>query len=427
MTVPLLILAALAAGLGFIGAPWLARDIHTFLEPSAARAAGLDLSLLLGSNGLALLGMLLAFLLYGLRLAKPASLRRAAGPAYTLLSRKFFIDELYMLLVRGLFFTITTAVAWFDRHVVDGAVNLVGGASKKGGDTLRRTVTGKVQGYALVVFCGVVVALAVLSRQPWHVPAARSPPMRLPLLTIIYCLPLAAVLVMFAIPARRQLAIKTVALCASVAALGLTVWLFFAYDRGAGGLQLVERAPWLGALGVTYFVAVNGINVMLLLLTGIIITAGVLASWDVTERSKEFFILLLTLTTGVFGVFMAYNLFLFFLFYEVAVLPMYLLIGIWGTGRKEYAAMKLTLYLMAGSALILAGILGLYFASGQGSFDFDVLEKTGFDPGLSAGVLSRSSSWASESSRRCGRFTRGRRTATPPRPPRSRCSTRGCS
>ena len=206
--------------------------------------------------------------------------------------------------------------------------------------------------------------------------------MRLPLLTIIYCLPLAAVLIMFAIPARRQLAIKTVALCASVAALGLTVWLFFAYDRGAGGLQLVERAPWLGVLGISYFVAVNGINVMLLLLTGIIVTAGVLASWNVTERSKEFFILLLTLATGVFGVFMAYNLFLFFLFYELAVLPMYLLIGIWGTGRKEYAAMKLTLYLMAGSALILAGILGLYFASGQGSFDFDVLEKTGFDPGF---------------------------------------------
>jgi NADH-quinone oxidoreductase subunit M len=206
--------------------------------------------------------------------------------------------------------------------------------------------------------------------------------MRLPILTIIYCLPLAAVLLMFAIPARRELALKTVALVASVAALGLTVWLFFAYDRGAGGLQLVERAPWLGILGINYFVAVNGINVMLLLLTGIIVTAGVLASWNVTHRPKEFFILLLTLATGVFGVFMAYNLFLFFLFYELAVLPMYLLIGIWGTGRKEYAAMKLTLYLMAGSALILAGILGLYFASGQGSFDFDVLEKARFDPGF---------------------------------------------
>ena len=189
--------------------------------------------------------------------------------------------------------------------------------------------------------------------------------MRFPLLTTIYGLPLLAVLVLFLVPERRALAIKIVSLTASAAALGLALALFFTYDRAAGGLQFVERVPWLRVLGINYFVGVNGINVMLLLLTGIIITAGVLASWDVVHRSKEFFILLLTLATGVFGVFMAYNLFLFFLFYELAVLPMYLLIGIWGTGRKEYAAMKLTLYLMAGSALILAGILGLYFASGQ--------------------------------------------------------------
>ncbi len=204
--------------------------------------------------------------------------------------------------------------------------------------------------------------------------------MRFPLLTTIYGLPLLAVLVLFLLPERRALAIKIVSLTASAAALGLALALFFTYDRAAGGLQFVERVPWLRVLGINYFVGVNGINVMLLLLTGIIITAGVLASWDVVHRSKEFFILLLTLATGVFGVFMAYNLFLFFLFYELAVLPMYLLIGIWGTGRKEYAAMKLTLYLMAGSALILAGILGLYFASGQGSFDFDVLERTTYDP-----------------------------------------------
>jgi NADH-quinone oxidoreductase subunit L len=162
MTVPLLILAACAAGLGFLGSPWLAHGIRAFLEPSAAPAAGLNVPLLLGTNALALLGILLAFLLYGLRLAKPESLRRAAGPAYALLSRRFFIDELYMLLVRGLFFTTTAAVAWFDRHVVDGAVNLVAGASKKGGDILRRSVGGKVQGYALLVFLGVAAALAVL-------------------------------------------------------------------------------------------------------------------------------------------------------------------------------------------------------------------------------------------------------------------------
>lgn len=203
-----------------------------------------------------------------------------------------------------------------------------------------------------------------------------------PLLSTIYLLPLLAMIVILLIPERRQAAIKIVSLSSATAALVLALVLFFAYDRGRGGLQFVERMAWLPAMGITYFLAVNGINVTLVLLTGIIITAGVLASWGVTERTKEFFVLLLLLTTGVFGVFMAYNLFLFFLFYELAVLPMYLLIGIWGTGRKEYAAMKLTLYLMAGSALILAGILGLYFSSGLRSFDFDVLQNAAFDPAV---------------------------------------------
>jgi NADH-quinone oxidoreductase subunit M len=204
--------------------------------------------------------------------------------------------------------------------------------------------------------------------------------MKLPILTILYALPLAAVLVLFLVPARRERVFRVVALCAAAASLGLALWIFFSYDRAAAGLQLVERAAWLPGLGISYFLGVNGINVTLLLLTGVIITAGVLASWNLAYRAKEFFILLLLLTAGVFGVFMSYNLVLFFLFYELAVLPMYLLIGIWGTGRKEYAAMKLTLYLMAGSALIIAGILGLYFASGRGSFDFDVLAQAAFDP-----------------------------------------------
>ena len=203
-----------------------------------------------------------------------------------------------------------------------------------------------------------------------------------PLLSTIYLLPLLAVLIILFIPEKRQSAIRIVALCCTAAAFALSILLFVVYDRGAGGLHFVERVPWLASMGITYFLGVNGINVTLVLLTGIIITAGVLASWGLAERTKEFFVLLLLLTTGVFGVFMAYNLFLFFLFYELAVLPMYLLIGVWGTGRKEYAAMKLTLYLMAGSALILAGILGLYFASGMRSFDFDALQRASFDPAV---------------------------------------------
>jgi NADH-quinone oxidoreductase subunit M len=117
---------------------------------------------------------------------------------------------------------------------------------------------------------------------------------------------------------------------------------------------------------------------LMLLLTAIVIFCGVLASWDVKEQAKEFFILLNVLVAGVYGVFISIDLFVLFLFYEIAVLPMYLLIGLWGTGRKEYAAMKLVLMLVAGSAFILAGILGLYFSSGISSFDLALLSQVRF-------------------------------------------------
>jgi NADH-quinone oxidoreductase subunit M len=192
-------------------------------------------------------------------------------------------------------------------------------------------------------------------------------------------MPLLAVVTLFFVPGSNHKAVKIVALVFSIISFILSVILFFSYDYKTGGMQFVERSNWISSIGVNYFMGVNGINVALVLLTGIIVTAGVLASWDISYRPKEFFILLLTLTTGVFGVFMTYNLFLFFLFYEIAVLPMYLLIGIWGTGDKEYAAMKLTLYLLVGSALILAGLLGIYFATGLHTFDFDLIEKFHFE------------------------------------------------
>ena len=151
---------------------------------------------------------------------------------------------------------------------------------------------------------------------------------RIPILTIIYLMPFAAVMALFFIPGTNQKAVKVTSLVFSVISLVLSILLFLAYDYNKGGFQFIEHHVWAASIGINYFMAVNGINVTLVLLTGIIITAGVLASWNVTYRPKEFFILLLILTTGVFGVFMTYNLFLFFLFYEIAVLPMYVLIGI---------------------------------------------------------------------------------------------------
>jgi len=161
MTVPMIILAALAIGLGVIGSPLAVRGIEGFLDPASPRPA-LDIGMLLLSNGLAAAGIMVALAVFG-PWRTPASLsRRPSGPFHAVLANKFYIDELYMLVIRGLYFTLTRVIAWFDRHVVDGMVNLVGGASTRGGTLLRRTVGGKVQGYALMVTGGTLAVLVLL-------------------------------------------------------------------------------------------------------------------------------------------------------------------------------------------------------------------------------------------------------------------------
>jgi NADH-quinone oxidoreductase subunit M len=142
--------------------------------------------------------------------------------------------------------------------------------------------------------------------------------------------------------------------------------------NGATEAMLFQKdVTWYESLNIHYAVGVDGVSVAMILLTSIVIFAGIFVSWNVKDLSKEFFISLLVLGAGVFGFFVSLDLFTMFLFYEIAVIPMYLLIGIWGTGPKEYSAMKLTLMLMAGSAFLLFGILGIYFESGH---TFNILE-----------------------------------------------------
>jgi len=133
---------------------------------------------------------------------------------------------------------------------------------------------------------------------------------------------------------------------------------------------------WFKSLNIHYFIGVDGIAVAMLCLTSIVVFAGIFASWEVEYLSREFFISLILLATGVFGFFISLDLFTMFLFYELAVIPMYLLIGIWGTGPKEASAMKLTLMLMGGSALLMVGIFGIYFnsAPGGGQLTFNIIE-----------------------------------------------------
>jgi len=163
------------------------------------------------------------------------------------------------------------------------------------------------------------------------------------------------------------------------------VKIFFIFQTAAGGFQFVEEVPWLTNFGINYILGVDGMSALMVLLVACVYFAGSLISWNITLRMKEYFILFSLLVGGVAGAYESLDLFFFFLFYEFAVLPMYLLVGIWGSGRKEYAAMKLTLMLLAGSAFMLVGFIAMYFASGVHTFDIRVLgdlAQTHFDPGF---------------------------------------------
>jgi len=202
-----------------------------------------------------------------------------------------------------------------------------------------------------------------------------------PFLTTILLSCVVGLLVILSIPEERKMLIKWVSLVFSGITLAITLYLFFTYDKTRGGLQFAEKVLWVKSLGISYFNAADGFNLPLLLLTGIVFFTGVLTMWELEKRVKEYFALIFLLLTGVFGLFMSMDLFFIFVWYDVSLFPMYLLIAIWGSTRKEYGAMKLTLYLLAGSALILPGILYLYVNSGLHTFDILPLMQPGtFSP-----------------------------------------------
>ena len=150
-----------------------------------------------------------------------------------------------------------------------------------------------------------------------------------------------------------------------VAAVSLTVMYLQARSVGdTAEMLFTDSIAWYPALNICYSVGVDGISVAMLLLSAIIVFTGVFASWRLQPLTKEYFLWFTLLSMGVFGFFICTDLFTMFMFYEVALIPMYLLIGVWGSGKKEYSAMKLTLMLMGGSAFLLIGILGIYYGSG---------------------------------------------------------------
>ena len=200
-----------------------------------------------------------------------------------------------------------------------------------------------------------------------------------PILSALIFTPLAAGLLLLLVPAERKTWIRGIALAAGVICLVLSFILYATYDLQTGGYQFVEKLNWVPALGISYHVGVDGMSLPLVLLSGLVILSGVLVSWNIDDRPREFFSFLMFLGASVLGVFCSLDLFMLFFFFELAVFPKYLMIVIWGSPKtREYGGMKLTLYLFIGSVIALVGALAIYFGSGLRTFDMLALEQAGF-------------------------------------------------
>jgi NADH-quinone oxidoreductase subunit M len=195
------------------------------------------------------------------------------------------------------------------------------------------------------------------------------------LLTAVTFLPAAGGLVLAFVPRRRQTLLRGGALTVALATFVLSVPLYLAFDGASADYQFVEHLPWIPTLGVGYHLGLDGISLLLVLLTTFITPLALGSAWRaVDDRVKEFVVTMLVLETGMVGVFVSLDLFLFYVFWEAMLIPMYVIIGVWGGAERIYAAVKFVLYTMAGSLLMLVAILVLYFQHGAatGTYTFDV-------------------------------------------------------
>jgi NADH-quinone oxidoreductase subunit M len=212
------------------------------------------------------------------------------------------------------------------------------------------------------------------------------------LLSVVTFLPAAGAVLVFLLPRRRDAAIKAITIAVTVATFAASVPIYWAFDPARADYQFEELRSWMPTLGISYHLGVDGISLLLVLLTTFLMPLVLLSAWNAVEsRWKEFAITMLLLETGMLGVFVALDLFLFYVFWEAMLIPMYLVIGIWGGGNRVYAAIKFVLYTLAGSLLMLVAILALYFqhgaATGTYTFDLPVLTQFVLPAGLNQSLL----------------------------------------
>ena len=207
------------------------------------------------------------------------------------------------------------------------------------------------------------------------------------ILTATFLSAFAGAAIILLLPERLAHLARWIALAAALVGLGFAKVAFLGYDNAAPHFQYLTKIPWVPSLGISFSTGADGISLVMLVLTGIIAVTGVLFSWNVSHRPRAFFAFYLTIIGGVYGVFQSFDLFLLFVFYEIVIIPKYFLIAAWGSTNREYGAMKLTMYSVAGSGLVLLALIATYAASGAQSFDLFTLadpSKAHFAPSFQA-------------------------------------------
>src|SRR6266478_10102424 len=192
-------------------------------------------------------------------------------------------------------------------------------------------------------------------------------------LTLITFIPLIGMTLILFLPGSLKDTYKWIAAAATVPQLVIAAWLYANFDTATASLQFIERYPWISAYHIYYFMGIDGISISMVLLTALICFISVFASFSIDRAEKGYYALLMLLDTGMMGVFVSLDFFLFYIFWEVMLLPMYFLIGVWGGPRREYAAIKFFLYTLFGSVLILLAMLGLYYYGANPTFDMTQL------------------------------------------------------
>ena len=198
-------------------------------------------------------------------------------------------------------------------------------------------------------------------------------------LTLLLAIPVIGAVLIALLPRRSAQALFSAALIASGINFLWSIKILSGFDGGSGAMQFLERIPWMPSFGIEYIVGIDGISLFLVLLTTLLMPIAILASWSVQDRVKEYLVFMLLLETGMLGAFVALDLFLFYVFWEVMLIPMYFLIGVWGGTRRIYAALKFVIYTMAGSLLMLVAIIYLAarHAELEQALTFDLLKLYG--------------------------------------------------